>query len=73
MTTGITSNLFVDGINSREHIFIECTKDTENLIDNNIIWNVEGRYNKDALPEERGSSGWYKTTRRRYKERFDIS
>ena len=58
----ITSNLFIDGIDSREHIFIECTRDTENLIDNNIIWNVEGRYDKNALPEERGSAGWYKTT-----------
>lgn len=58
----VTSNLFIDGINSREHIFIECTRDSENLIDNNIIWNVEGRYNKDDIKEEPGSSGWYKTT-----------
>jgi hypothetical protein len=58
----ITSNLFVDGIDSREHIFIECSRDAENLIDNNIIWNVEGRYDKAALPAEPGSSGWYKTT-----------
>ncbi|MDI9419239.1 MAG: right-handed parallel beta-helix repeat-containing protein [Bacillota bacterium] len=57
----ITSNLFLNGIESREHIFIECTRDSENLIDNNIIWNVEGRYNKDLLPDEPGSSGWYKT------------
>ena len=56
----ITSNLFLDGIESREHIFIECTRDTENLIDNNIIWNVEGRYDKGNVPEEPGSSGWYK-------------
>ena len=34
----ITSNLFIDGIESREHIFIECTRDKEEpLIDNNII------------------------------------
>jgi hypothetical protein len=58
----ITSNLFIDGIQSREHIFIECTRDAENLIDNNIIWNVEGRYDKNAIKEEPGSSGWYKTT-----------
>jgi len=58
----ITSNLFIDGINSREHVFIECTRDKENLIDNNIIWNVEGRYNKNDLKDEPGSSGWYKTT-----------
>ncbi len=58
----ITSNLFLDGIESREHIFIECTRDSENLIDNNIIWNVEGRYDPSAVPEEPGSSGWYKTT-----------
>lgn len=58
----ITSNLFLDGIESREHIFIECTRDAENLIDNNIIWNVEGRYDKSALKEELGSSGWYKNT-----------
>lgn len=58
----ITSNLFLDGIDSREHIFIECTRDAENLIDNNIIWNVEGRYDRSAVPNEPGSSGWYKTT-----------
>lgn len=56
----ITSNLFLDGIESREHIFMECTRDTENLIDNNIIWNVEGRYDRSKVPEEPGSSGWYK-------------
>ena len=58
----ITSNLFLDGINSREHLFIECTRDAENLIDNNIIWNVEGRYDKNAVMSENGSSSWYKTT-----------
>lgn len=58
----ITANLFIDGIDSREHIFIECSRDAENLIDNNIIWNVEGRYDKQAVPAEPGSSGWYKTT-----------
>ncbi len=58
----ITQNLFVDGINSREHIFMECTRDQENLIDNNIIWNVEGRFDKSKLPAEPGSSGWYKNT-----------
>jgi hypothetical protein len=58
----ITSNLFLDGIESREHLFIECTRDAENLIDNNIIWNVEGRYDKAAAIEAPGSSGWYNTT-----------
>jgi len=57
----ITSNLLLDGIDSREHIFMECTRDKENLIDNNIIWNVEGRYDRSAIPAEPGSSGWYKT------------
>jgi hypothetical protein len=56
----ITSNLFIDGIHSREHVFIECSRDAENLLDNNIIWNVEGRYDKQAVPAEPGSSGWYK-------------
>jgi len=58
----ITSNLLLDGIDSREHIFMECTRDVENMIDNNIIWNVEGRYDRDSLPQEPGSSGWYKKT-----------
>ena len=40
--TRITSNLFLNGIEQREAIFIECTKEGVNLIDNNIIWNVEG-------------------------------
>ncbi len=68
----ITSNLFLDGINSREHIFIECTRDDENLIDNNIIWNVEGRYDKSKIPAEPGSSGWYKTTETEFTNGYGI-
>lgn len=58
----ITANLLLDGLDSREHIFMECTRDVENMIDNNIIWNVEGRFDRDSLPQEPGSSGWYKKT-----------
>jgi hypothetical protein len=56
----LTGNLLIDGINSREHIFIECTRDRETMIDNNIIWNVEGRFDPASIPAEPGSSGWYK-------------
>jgi hypothetical protein len=56
----LTGNLLIDGIDSREHIFMECNRDEENLIDNNIIWNVEGRYDRSATPKQPGSSGWYK-------------
>ncbi|MCR4586160.1 MAG: right-handed parallel beta-helix repeat-containing protein [Lachnospiraceae bacterium] len=58
--TRITCNLFLNGIEQREAIFIECTKDGVNLIDNNIIWNVEGRFDPAKVPQEPGSSGWYK-------------
>ena len=58
--TRITSNLFLNGIQQREAIFIECTKEGVNLIDNNIIWNVEGRFDPAKVPVEPGSSGWYK-------------
>lgn len=53
--TRITSNLFLDGIEQREAIFIECTKEGVNLIDNNIIWNVEGRFDPASVPVEPGS------------------
>ena len=56
----ITGNLFLNGIEQREAIFIECTRDGINLIDNNIIWNVEGRFDSAKVPQEPGSSGWYK-------------
>jgi len=56
----ITGNLFINGIQQREAIFIECTRDGVNLIDNNIIWNVEGRFDPAKVPMEPGSSGWYK-------------
>lgn len=56
----ITQNLFLDGIEQREAVFIECTRDGINLIDNNIIWNVEGRFDPAKVPAEPGSSGWYK-------------
>ncbi len=56
----ITGNLFLNGLEQREAIFIECTRDGVNLIDNNIIWNVEGRFDPAKVPVEPGSSGWYK-------------
>ncbi|MGB8452527.1 MAG: right-handed parallel beta-helix repeat-containing protein [Anaerocolumna sp.] len=56
----ITQNLFLDGLQQREAIFIECSRDDINLIDNNIFWNIEGRFDPDAIPKEPGSSGWYK-------------
>ena len=56
----LTGNLFLNGIEQREAIFIECTRDGINLIDNNIIWNVEGRFDPVKIPAEPGSSGWYK-------------
>ena len=56
----ITGNLFLDGMEQREAIFIECTRDGVNLIDNNIIWNVPGRFDPSRVPVEPGSSGWYK-------------
>ncbi|MBR0387650.1 MAG: right-handed parallel beta-helix repeat-containing protein, partial [Clostridia bacterium] len=56
----ITCNLFLNGIEQREAIFIECTREGVNLIDNNIIWNVEGRFDPARIPAEPGSSGWYK-------------
>lgn len=56
----ITQNLFLNGIQQREAIFIECTKDGINLIDHNIIWNVEGRFDAAQVAAEPGSSGWYK-------------
>ncbi len=56
----ITGNLFLNGIEQREAIFIECTRDGINLIDHNIIWKVEGRFDPAKIPQEPGSSGWYK-------------
>ncbi len=56
----ITCNLFLDGIEQREAIFIECSRDGINLIDNNIFWNIEGRFDPKQVPVEPGSSGWYK-------------
>ncbi len=60
MNNRITGNLFINGIEQREAIFIECTRDGINLIDNNVIWNVEGRFDPAKVPDEPGSSGWYK-------------
>lgn len=56
----LTQNLFLDGIEQREALFIECTRDGINLIDNNIFWNVEGRFDPKKIPVEPGSTGWYK-------------
>lgn len=55
----ITQNLFLDGIEQREAIFMECTRDEPNLIDNNIIWNVQGRFNEADVKHIPGSATWY--------------
>ena len=55
----ITQNLFLDGIQQREAVFIECSKAGINLIDNNIFWNIEGRFDRSLVKEKPGSSGWY--------------
>lgn len=55
----ITQNLFLDGIEQREAIFMECTRDEPNLIDNNVIWNVQGRFNEADVPHIHGSATWY--------------
>lgn len=60
----ITRNLFLDGIEQREAIFIECSRDGVNLIDDNIFWNVEGRFRPEDIPNEPGSTGWYKQEER---------
>ena len=60
VNTRITGNVFADGVNQREAIFIECTRDGVNLIDNNIIWGVDGRFDPAKIPVEPGSTGWYK-------------
>lgn len=56
----MTRNLFLNGMEQREAVFIECTKNGVNLIDHNIFWNVEGRFDPAQIPAEPGSSGWYK-------------
>lgn len=58
----ITQNLFLDGIEQREAVFIECTREGVNLLDHNIFWNVQGRFDASKIPEEPGSTGWYKMT-----------
>lgn len=58
----ITGNLFLNGREQREAIFIECSRDDVNLIDNNIFWNIEGRFDPAKVPNEPGSTGWYKMT-----------
>lgn len=55
----ITQNLFLDGIEAREAIFMECSRDGENLFDNNIIWNVQGRFNEKDVVTLPGSASWY--------------
>ncbi len=56
----ITQNLFLHGIEQREAIFIECTREGVNLIDHNIFWDIEGRFLEKNIPVEPGSTGWYK-------------
>lgn len=56
----ITQNLFLHGIEQREAIFIECTREGICLIDHNIFWDVEGRFDEKKIPKEPGSTGWYK-------------
>jgi hypothetical protein len=56
----VTGNVFIDNYKSRECVFMEANRDEENLIDNNIVWNVEGRFNPVLIKKESGSAPWYK-------------
>ncbi len=55
----VTQNLFLDGIEGREAIFVEASRSGENMFDNNVIWNVQGRFNEDDVPHVAGSAPWY--------------
>ncbi len=55
----VTQNLFLDGIEAREAIFVEVSRSGENLFDNNVIWNVQGRFNEADVPHVAGSAPWY--------------
>ncbi len=68
----ITGNLFIHGIEQREAIFIECTREGINLIDNNIIWDVPGRFDPAQVPDEPGSKGWYKLCEHEYPNGYGI-
>ena len=62
----ITGNLFTDCIDARECVFMEANVTEENLIDNNIIWNVEGRFDRSAIKKPSGSAPWYRETEEQY-------
>ncbi len=55
----VTQNLFLDGIEGREAIFVEASRSGENMFDNNVIWNVQGRFNEADVPQVAGSAPWY--------------
>jgi len=57
-----TQNLFLDGLTGSRAIYIEASRHGINLFDNNIIWNVEGRFDEDAIKSKTASGGWYELT-----------
>lgn len=48
----ITQNLFLDGIEQREAFLLSAAENETNLIDNNIFWNIEGRFDQEKIPKE---------------------
>jgi len=58
----ITGNLLINGKNVRGIVYLECNRDYENMIDNNIIWNAEGRCNSPNTGRPAAfASDWYNT------------
>jgi len=55
----ITGNLLINGKNVRGLVYLECNRDHENMIDNNIIWNAEGRYAPEASASGGNVTEWY--------------
>jgi hypothetical protein len=56
----ITRNLFIganDRGKNRAHIYMECNRDIENMIDNNILWKADGRH--EQTRDGNGGQGWY--------------
>jgi len=56
----ITGNLFLNGNHNREHIYLECNRDSHIMIDNNILWGAEGWCGWD-MPGRGEMDGWHDT------------
>jgi len=68
----VTGNLFLNGDHNLRHLYIECNRNSENMIDNNVIWGAEGWCGWDKPQDSNPVHVWYSDAYRGDRDGYGI-